>query len=362
VAVIYHEGMVTGHDLIEYGHTGYEPTDRVHVAAEVCCGRTIRLEVKDPTKVAPRSFATSKYESQGSGVWSTIGIPAILQNTQDRINIMLHSWEHNLDWSMRPPLQTNPEALKNPHEARIIAPGGKYEISDMIGPGTSPDPIRTIRGPAAQYQIVYPLILQMIRQADVECGIPSLSDFNTLGRGSLGEFSARLSGAVRRVRNAAFSEDAGLKKLWETLYEYIIEENPEIVDSIDLDFNYVGVAGLLAQEAERKAKMERLNTVMTGAQAGLVPPQVVSYAWHDIMKDMGVPTEALGMSDPLTEQAIAIATQAGGIAPGGGAGAGGLAGPPQLDGRSGAVSSIPTAVAAPNGGPSYQSMPPPAAV
>lgn len=350
VAVIYHEGYVTGRDLQEHGLTGYDATQTYNVVVEVCAGRTIRIEVKDPTAMLPRSFATAKYEDLGPGIWNAVGIPAILQNTQDEVNIMIHTMNHNMDWSLRPPLQTNPDALKNPHEARAIRPGGKYEVSDMIAPGTSPDPIRTIRGPSAQYQIVWPLILQKIRQADVECGIPSLSDFNTLGRGSLGEFSARVSGAVRRVRNAAFSEDRGMKRIWETLWEYTIEENPEVVNNIDLTFNYIGVAGLLAQEAERKAKSERLAMVMQGVQAGMVPQQVAEFAWQDMMKDMGVPTQALGMNDPLIENSIALAMQGGPVQTGGGAGMGGLAGPPQLDGRSGAIGGVPTAIAAPNGG------------
>lgn len=360
VAVIFHEGYLTGQDLQEYGLSGYESSRIYNVVAEVCCGRTIRIEVKDPTAMLPRGFCTAKYEDLGPGIWNAVGIPAILQNTQDEVNIMLHGMNNNMDWSLRPPLQTNPDALKNPNEARNIRPGGKYEVSDMIAPGTSPDPIRTIRGPSAQYQIVWPLILQKIRQSDVECGIPSLSDFNTLGRGSLGEFSARVSGAVRRVRNAAFSEDRGMKRIWETLWEYTIEENPEMVDSIDLTFNYVGVAGLLAQEAESKAKSERLAMVMQGMQTGMVPQEVGKFVWQDMLKDSGIPTEALGMSDPLTENAIALAVAQGPITSG--AGAGGLAGAPQLDGRSGSISSVPTAVSAPNGGSALANMAPPPAM
>lgn len=360
VAVLYHEGYVTGRDLEDYGITGYDTAKVYSAVVEICCGRTIRVEVKSPTDVSPRSFATSKYDSTGPGVWNAVGIPGILQDTQDRVNLLLHCWENNLDWSLRPPLQTNPDSLKNPAEAMRIRPGGVYEVSDMLAAGQSPDPIRSIRGPSAQYQIVYPLILQLVRQADTEVGVPSLSDFNSMGRGSLGEFSARVSGAVRRIRNAAFAEDRGLKPLWATLYEHVIEENPEIVDQLDLTFNYIGVGGLLAQESEQQAKQNRLQLIMQGAQAGTVPPEVAAFAWQDILKDMGVPVASLGMSDPLTENAIAIAMQGGSAAPGGGVGAGGLASAPQLDGRSAPINNVPTAVAAPNGGSALQNLPPPA--
>ena len=357
VAVIYHEGFVTGHDLQEFGLTGYEASEQFNVIAEVCCGRTIRLEVKSPTEVLPRSYAVAKYEDLGHGIWNAIGIPGILQNTQDRINVLLHCFENNVDWALRPPMMMNPDALKNPSEIMNVRPGAKAEISDLLGPGVSPDPIRVVRGPTSQFQILYPLIQSIIRQADSEVGVPTLASMTDYGRGSLGEFSARISGAVRRVRNAAYAEDRSMGKIWHVLFEYVLEENPELVAEIDLDMNYVGVVGLLAQESERRAKMERLQLVMNGMQSGMVPKEVGDFVFQDILSDMGVPTDALGMTNPVIDNAVAIAMQGGLVQPGGGAGAGNLGGAPQLDGRSGAMASVPTAVAAPNGGPAP--MPPP---
>jgi len=345
VAVIHHEGFVTGRDLYNHGLTGYDDTEVYNVCAEICCGRTIRVEVKDPRAELPRSYATTKFDDMGAGIWNGVGVPAILHDTQQRINTLWYIWENNIDWSMRPPLQTNPEALKNPQEARSIRPGGKYEVSDLIGPGVSPDPIRTIRGPTAQYQILFPIIQNLIRQADGEVGVPDLADMSTFGRGSLGELSARVSQAVRRVRNAAFTEDTSLKGIWHVLFEYVLDENPALVENADLDMNYVGVVGLLAQEQERKAKTERLGLSMQAVQSGMAPPELGKWAYTDLLKDMGTPTEALGMSDPITENAIAIATSQGPVTQGSG-----MQQVPQLDGRSGAISAIPTAIAQPNGG------------
>ena len=346
VGVIHHEGFVSGSDLQEYGLTGYEATQVYNIQAEICCGRTIRVSVKNPTSELPRSYASAKYEDLGHGVWNGVGVPGILQNTQDRVNTLMYVWGNNVDWSMRPPLQVNSEALKHPNQAMSIVPGGKYEVSDLLGPGASPDPLRSIRGPSAQYQILFPLIQAQIRQADAECGIPDLADMSTFGRGSLGELSARVSQAVRRVRSAAFNEDRSMKGVWHVLFEHVLDENPEAVENLDLDFNYVGVVGLLAAEQERKAKIDRLGLVSQAVQAGVAPPDVAKFAYHDILKDAGIPTDALGMNDPLISNAIATAMQGGPIAATTGSN---LAGPPQLDGRSGAMGSIPTAVAAPNG-------------
>ena len=348
VAVIYHEGFVTGRDLQNFGLTGYEPAKIYNATVEVCCGRAIRVEVENPTAGLPRSYACTKYDDLGQGIWNGVGVPGILHNTQERVNVLYHIWENNVDWSLRPPLQTNPEALKNPSEARMIRPGGKYEVSDLMGGGGSmPDPIRTIRGPSAQYQILYPLIQQLIRQADAEVGVPDLADMSSYGKGSLGELSARVSQAVRRVRNAAFSEDRSMKQIWQVLFEYVLEENPALVEFADLDMNYVGVVGLLTAEQEKKFKMERLSIIMQGTQAGVSPPEIAQFAFQDLYRDMGVPTEALGMNDPLTQNAIAVALGNGAPVASGG---GGIPQVPQLDGRSGSISAVPSAIAAPNGG------------
>lgn len=206
--------------------------------------------------------------------------------------------------------------------------------------------MRVIRTVGAQYQILYPLIQQILRQADSEVGIPSLADMSTFGRGSLGELSARVSQAVRRIRAAAFAEDRAMKTVWQVLFEYVAEEYPDSLEGADLNLDYLGIVGLLQKETERKAKMERLALIMQATQAGVAPPEVAKYAYTDLLQDFGVPTEALGMQDPLIENSIAIAMQQGPIA----GGSPNLAGPPQLDGRSGAMGNIPTAVASPNGG------------
>jgi hypothetical protein len=346
VATIYHEGYLTGRDLAAQGLTEYDETEVYSVRAELCCGRTIRLEVEDPTKVSPRSYATTKYEDLGPGVWNAVGVPGILQDTQERVNTLYRMFESNTDWSMRPPLQVNKEALNNPNDAMNIQPGGKYEVNEQMMPGHQAEPIRAIRGPTSQFQIVYPIISQIMRQADAEVGVPDLADMSTFGRGSLGELSARVSQAVRRVRSAAFSEDTSMKAIWQVLFEYVIEENPKVVDGADLDMNYEGVVGLLAAEQERKAKMERLSLATQAVQVGAAPPEVAKFAYEDLLSDMGVPTAALGMQNPMVDNAIAIATATGG-AP---ATASGMPQVPQLDGRSGSISSIPSAIAQPNGG------------
>lgn len=344
VAVLHHEGLMTGRDLQDQGLTGFDPLEVYEVRAEVCCGRTIRLEVKDPLLELPRSYAGAKFDDLGAGVWNAVGVPGILHDSENRLQTLLHLFENNVDWALRPPLMNNPEALKNPALVRTIQPGGQYEISDMLTPGTVPDPIRAIRGPTAQYQILFPLILMLIRQVDHEVGVPSLSDMSSLGRGTLGELSARVSQAVRRVRTAAYAEDRSFRPVWEVVYQHVLEENPELVEYADLDFDYVGVLGLLQRENARAGKQTVLALAKGARDDGSAGQEVVDYAYNDILRDLGVPTRELGMSDPIVDNAMAVALQAGPSTVGTG-----LPQVPKLDGRSGAISGIPSAIAAPNG-------------
>lgn len=352
MAVIYHEGFLTGSDLLEHGVTGHDATDVLNVTIEVCCGRTIRLEVVNPLTSLPRSYAATKYDDLGPGLWNAIGVPGILHDSQTRINRLYHIWESNVDWSMRPPKLINKTGLNDAGAAVTIVPGGEYEVNDQMGMGNVPDPIRPMKSVSAQYQMLWPLMQQIMRQADAEVGVPDLSDMSTFGRGSLGELSARVSQAVRRVRNAAFSEDRSMKAVWQVLFEYVLEENPELVQDADLDMNYLGVVGLLGAEQEKQAKVERMQLTLQAVQAGAAPPEAANFVFTDLLQDMGLPTEALGMTNPVTENAIAIATESGRLTSGSG-----LNQVPQLDGRSGAMAGIQGAIAAPNGAGSIQAPP-----
>lgn len=310
VPVLIHQGRVSGYDLQEMGYNGYDATDVLDVHVEICLGHTIRLEVKNPLTSQGRDYTSVKFDSLGDGVWNAVGVPAILQNTQDQVNILMHLFEANADWSMRPPTMTNSEAFKNPGEARSIVPGGVYEVNELLGvTGTPPDPIRAMRGAGAQYQIMWPLVLQKMRLADEEIGIPQLAlTGDQFGKGSLGEYSARVSNALRRIKAAAHSEDRAFSPMWRHIFEHVITEKPELTENADLDMQFVGISGLLVKDVERQMKQARMNLALQGAQTGLVPQSVVEYTLQDALKSMGVPTEALGMSDPMIEQAIAIAT------------------------------------------------------
>lgn len=354
IAVIYHEGFVSGADLQAHGLTSYDSYQTYSVRAEICGGRCIRIEVVDPVRADARSYAVTKYDDLGPGVWKAAGVPAILHDAQSRINMLYRVWESNVDESMRPPKLVNPDSFKNPNDALNIAPGVSYQVNDMytgMG-GQVPEPVRTIRSVSAQYQILYPIIQQMVRAADMEVGVPDLADMSTFGRGSLGELSARVSQAVRRVRSAAFSEDRGMKPIWQGCFEYVLDNNPELVENVDLDMNYLGIVGLLAQEQERQAKMSRLSLIERGTTRGILPQDVEKFAYADLMRDLGVPTEALGVSDPLTDRAVAEAMSQGQLS-----GGTGTSLVPQLDGRSGNMANVQGAVAAPNG--ASQIAPPP---
>ncbi len=182
IAVLHHEGLVTGKDLQDYGLTGYEATQVYEVRAEVCGGRAIRVEVNDPTKDLPRS-----YTSPSSRTWATgCGMRWACQRsctTADRINTLLRAVEDNVDWAMRPPRMTNPEALQNrrghAHPPRRQLPDQRHARPGTVRPrsarsGGRPRSTRSCGRSSCRW----------CRQVDAELGVPDLADMTTFGRGS----------------------------------------------------------------------------------------------------------------------------------------------------------------------------------
>jgi hypothetical protein len=137
-----------------------------------------------------------------------------------------------------------------------------------------------------------------------------------------------------------------MKPVWQALFDHVVDENPDLIAEADLDLNYLGVIGILQKEQEQQAKLAAIGLTKQAVADGMAPPQTLQYAYHEALSGLGVPVDNLGMESPLIANAAANALAQGPVAAGGL----GLAGAPQLDGRSGSISSVPSAIANPNGG------------
>lgn len=343
IPLLIHEGFFSGEELAEHGISGIDKLEYVSARIEVCGWRTIRCSLQKMPHAAGRTYYMSPFSKIGSGLQDCLGLAAMLWDTEQRINRMMHLYEHNIDWAARPPSMVNETAFDNPSDAMRIRPGEQYKVEDRFGTtGSMPEPMRTMRTVSAQYHLIMSQVGLLLRQADEDCGIPAFAyGAQDFGRSSLGEYSQRMSNALRTIKQAALNEDIHfIEPGFKGLFNYTLEEFPELREGQDVDVQVRGMTGLLREDATISA-MEQVAPLVIQDQTGLVPQDVKEYALRQVLESAGFPVDALGMENPIVENAMAVASSSPppGFNPGGPQA-------PQLDGRS----NVPSAnVASPRG-------------
>ena len=344
IPLLIHEGFFSGDELAEYGITGLDPLDYVSARIEVCGSRTIRCQLLGMPGGADRSYFAAPFNKIGDNLYDVLGMGAMLWDSEQRVNRLMHLFEHNADWASRPPLLTNPSVFENPNDARNIVPGGSYQVEDRFATsGSMPEPVRPIQTVSAQYHLLLTQVGAILRQADEDCGIPAFAyGAQDFGRSSLGEYSQRMSNALRTVKQAALNEDMFfIEPAFKGLFNHLMSQDEELASGQDVGVLVRGMTGLLQEDQRLQRQQAILPMVLQGGQAGIVPEQAVVYAVRNMLEQAGFPVDALGLSNPLIDRALAVAASSPlpGATPGG---------PqvPQLDGRSG----VPAAnVASPTG-------------
>jgi len=355
IPLMIHEGFFSGDELAEHGITGLDSLDYVSARVEVCGARTIRCQLLTMPGGADRTYFAAPFNKLGDGLLDNIGLAGMLWDSEQRLNRLMHLFEHNIDWASRPPLLSNPNVFENPNDASNIVPGGSYKVEDRFATsGSIPEPVRTISTVSAQYHLIMSQVGAIARQADEDCGIPAFAyGAQDFGRSSLGEFSQRMSNALRTIKQAALMEDINfIEPAFTGLFHHEMRTDADMAEGQDVGVVIRGMTGLL-QEDQKVMRSQQvlpalLNLSNSPNGAALVPEQALQYAVRQMLEQAGFPVDALGMGNPIIDQALATAASqpSTGLTPGG---------PqvPQLDGRSG----VPSANVASPSGSSQFSMP-----
>jgi hypothetical protein len=276
-----------------------------------------------------RTYSIIPFHKIGSGVYDVAGIPHVIRDYEEQINTLMLLFENNISWATMPPMMKNSTVFSNPADASNILPGQQYEISDMYTGGTSPDPLRSMKTVSAQYHLIMSEIHALIKLADSASGIPSFAySGQDYGKSSLGEFSARLSSAMRIVKEAALAEDTALENSWKALFHWLLENEHSFAEGMDVDLQIRGVTGLLAEEELTRSRQVVMGMVMQGVDRGTIPKEVEQFVVRRELEAAGIPSVALGLDDAILDNAAAVANTmpAQAVMPGGQI--------PQLDGRS----------------------------
>lgn len=341
IPLLIHEGFFSGDELSEHGIHGLSAMDYLSARVEVCGGRTIRCSLVNMPTGLNRTYFAMPFSKIGSGILDSIGMGAKLWDTEQRINRFMHMFEHNADWATRPPLMRNSAAFDD--QNAIIVPGGQYEVEERFGANAAmPEPMRSVSTVSAQYHLLLTQVSALIKMADDESGLPAYAyGAANYGQASLGEFSQRMTNALRSIKQIALNQDIYFfEPGFNGMYNYVMENYPDLAAGADIKAVVRGMTGLLRQEAQVN-RMQQVIPAVINDQTGLVSQQAREYAVRQLLESAGFPVDALGMSDPMIDNALAIAASQPlpGLNPG-------SQQVPQLDGRSAAA--IPM-TAAPNG-------------
>lgn len=353
IPFLIHEGYFSGDELAEYGITGIDRLDYVSAKIEVCGSRTVRCKLLEMPGGANRSFFGAPFNKIGDNLLDVLGMAAQLWDSEQRINRLMHLFEHNVDWASRPALMSNPSIFENPNDAQEIVPGGQYTLEERFATsGSMPEPIRPMQAVSAQYHLLMSQVGAILRQADEDCGIPAFAyGAQDFGRSSLGEYSQRMSNALRTIKQAALMEDIHfIEPAFKALFYQEMLDKPELVSGQDVGIQIRGMTGLLQEDQRIQRQQAIIPMIFNGAQSGIFPEDTVRYAARQLLEQAGFPVDALGMTDPVTDNALAIAASQPlpGTTPGGQQ-------VPALDGRSG----VPAANVATPTGASQLSVPGP---
>lgn len=337
IDMLIHEGFFTGRELSEYGINGVDKNDYVDARVEVVGGRAVKVQLINPKKGEGRTYYQAPFTKTGDGLYDALGLGAKLWDTEQRINSLMHMFEHNIDWATRPAMLRNRAAFDNPNDAALLVPGGQYDVEERFGvTGSMPDAARYVNKVPGQYHLIMTQIGALLQQADNDSGIPAFA-YGTgqdMGKSSLGEYTQRVSGSLRTVKALAMHEDFFfIEPCFTQMFDDLLDEDEELRVGADIKVVVRGMTGLLSEDAKEKRQNEVLPLILQGVQNGLVPPQAAQYAVRQLLESAGFPVDELNMSDPVIDNALAVAASA--PNPNASAAAGQQV--PNIDGRSGAI-------------------------
>lgn len=313
IPILVHEGFFSGSELADYGLTGVDRMEYVSARIEVCGGRTISAQLIEQPYGGGRSYFQSSYHRTGPGVYDSVGMGALLWDSEQRINRLMHIFEQNIDWAARPPLLKNSSAFDNPTDANQIVPGGQYDVEERFGvTGSMPDALRPMRSVTAQYHLIMTQVGAVLAQADAESGLPSYAySSQDFGRSSLGEYTQRMSNALRSIKMLAIRMDQEfIEPAFNALFEQEILRDPELRVGQDVNLVIRGMSGILKEDIVTSRQEALLPLLLQGGQSGIVPPDATKYAVYQLLSQAGFPMEALGISDPVIDNALAVAANA----------------------------------------------------
>lgn len=290
VSILRCQMLVSGSDLAEYGVEIKEDEKFKYFNAdiEVCNYRVIRCNIVAHPN-GERTYFSASYKREAGNPYG-ISVGMMIYDRQLVINRVQYSMLLNSRYSAGPMLEINAAAFDNPADVtlkpftRVFSnPSGDHNYR-----GITPHQIQPT------FPMLYGFLVNQIRLADDECGLPSFLNGNAglQGAGStLGGLAMMTDNAVLGLEDCAFNID-----------EYFIRPAVTLLyvrnllgsdDSVKADAKVVatGLLGLKAELDRAKQLAGLVPQMGQMSQSGVIPQQMYADTVRDYFKTLGVDTD-----------------------------------------------------------------------
>lgn len=287
--------MISGSDLLDYGvpleELGLNHEEDAHYKffnadVDVCSNRVIRVQMIQ-TPHGKRSYFMASYKTTGNSIWG-ISPAMMIYDRQLSVNRVHYAMALNVFHSAGPSAEILSSAFDNPREVTLLP----YSVvlssaeTERAGGGVRFHQV------TPTFHMLYNQLINEIRLADEECGLPSFLNG-----------SAGLRGAGKTLGGLALMQDnaiMGIKECFSNIDMYIIRPIVELMRDNNLeDGNNLGIRGDcdvvatgllgLEQDVEKARAMAGLMpNVLALERGGMIPKELAQEFSMDYMAEQGI--------------------------------------------------------------------------
>ena len=301
ITVLRCQTLVKGKDLREYGVTEISEDDDFkyfNADLEVCDDRIIRCSLVAHPQGHRTYFSASYKRVAGEPFGLSVGM--MVYDRQISVNRTQYSMLLNTRYAAGPMLEIDAQAFDNPAEVTLTP------FTRIFSNPTKENNSNGIRQHQIQltFNALYGQLVNEIRLADDECGLPAFLNGNTGLQGAgrtLGGLALMTDNAVLGLKDCALNIDQHfIKPAITLLYTRNLVNNPD--PSIKADAKVIAT-GLMGIETELNKSQELAQIVpMAGqlTQSGTIPQDLYKDLVRDWLDAKGVDTSRYMPSNGVT--------------------------------------------------------------
>lgn len=308
IEVLKCQTMLSGEDLLNYGvsieELGGESEEDVKFKyydadIEVCANKVIMAQVTQ-TPNGRKSYFLTSYKKTSGKIYG-ISPAMMIYDRQLSINRTHYSMALNAYYSAGPMIELNAGAFDDVNDVQFLPYSIAYTQAEKnrSGGGVALHQI------SPTFHILFNHMVNEIRLADDECGLPSFLNGNAGLQGAgrtLGGLSIMQDNAIQGLKECFSNIDMYvIKPIIELMRDAILEESNKFNIYGDCDVSATGLLGLEREIEKTKIMAGLMPSIVQFAQQGVVPSELYQDYVMDFLQSNGVDTSKYINSKVATE-------------------------------------------------------------